>query len=158
VTAQTIERDDIIELSLNQATTRPYPLPETAEVASRAGIGHIGIWIEPVEAIGVAATRKPLADTGLRVSSVCRVGFVADLGGLAQKVAYASTRVPQDSSGRLSMTRSAWAMVVTTLRLPTKTGWSGSRASRTRPSARAMLRSSAGDPQSVQDASAKHSR
>ena len=81
MTTQTLEKDDIMELSLNQATTRPYPLPETAEAASRAGIGHIGLWVEPVEAIGIDATRKLLADTGLRVTSVCRVGFVADQSG-----------------------------------------------------------------------------
>jgi hypothetical protein len=36
-----------MELSLNQATTRPYPLIVTAEAAARAGIRHIGLWIEP---------------------------------------------------------------------------------------------------------------
>jgi hypothetical protein len=36
-----------MELSLNQATTRPYPLIATAEAAARAGIRHIGLWIEP---------------------------------------------------------------------------------------------------------------
>jgi sugar phosphate isomerase/epimerase len=81
VTTQTLEKGDIMELSLNQATTRPYPLPETAEAVRRAGVGHIGLWVEPVEAIGIEATRTLLSDTGLRVSSVCRVGFVADQNG-----------------------------------------------------------------------------
>ncbi|MEV8148236.1 sugar phosphate isomerase/epimerase [Arthrobacter sp. NPDC080073] len=72
---------DPVELSLNQATTRPYPLTKTAEEAMRAGIRHIGLWIEPVEAIGIARTQQLLNDTGLSVSSVCRTGFLADKEG-----------------------------------------------------------------------------
>lgn len=74
-------QENTVELSLNQATTRPYPLIETAEAAARAGIRHIGLWIEPVEEIGIARTRQLLADTGLSVSSVCRAGFLADKDG-----------------------------------------------------------------------------
>lgn len=74
-------RNETVELSLNQATTRPYPLTETAEAAMQAGIRHIGLWIEPVEEIGIVRTRRLLADTGLSVSSVCRAGFLADKGG-----------------------------------------------------------------------------
>ncbi len=76
-----------VELSLNQATTRPYPLIETAEAAMRAGIRHIGLWIEPVEEIGLARTRRLLSDTGLSVSSVCRVGFLADKEGAELRAA-----------------------------------------------------------------------
>jgi sugar phosphate isomerase/epimerase len=70
-----------MELSLNQATTRPYPLIATAEEAMRAGIRHIGLWIEPVEETGIARTQQLLADTGLSVTSVCRAGFLADKEG-----------------------------------------------------------------------------
>ncbi|MCM3780770.1 sugar phosphate isomerase/epimerase family protein [Microbacterium hydrocarbonoxydans] len=70
-----------MELSLNQATTRPYGLAETAAAAERAGIRHLGLWVEPVEQTGLAETRRILSDHGLGVSSVCRVGFVADKDG-----------------------------------------------------------------------------
>lgn len=70
-----------IELSLNQATTRPYPLVDTAQAASRAGVRHIGLWLDPVAELGVTRTRRLLADTGLGVSSMCRSGFVADQEG-----------------------------------------------------------------------------
>ncbi len=76
-----------MELSLNQATTRPYPLVAIAEAAMRAGIRHIGLWIEPVEEIGMARTKRLLADTGLSVSSVCRAGFVADKEGAELRAA-----------------------------------------------------------------------
>ncbi|MGP9693048.1 sugar phosphate isomerase/epimerase family protein [Brachybacterium sp. AOP25-B2-12] len=68
-------------LSLNQATCRPYDLRETAEAAARHDIGWIGLWTDPVADLGVAPTRKLLADTGLSVSSLCRVGFFADKRG-----------------------------------------------------------------------------
>jgi len=67
-----------MELSLNQATTRPYGLPETIDAASRAGIKHIGLWIDPVHQTGVRSTVRLLAEAGLAVSSMSRVGFVAD--------------------------------------------------------------------------------
>lgn len=79
--------ENTVELSLNQATTRPFPLIETAEAAMRAGIRHIGLWIEPVEEIGIARTRQLLADTGLSVSSVCRAGFLADKEGAELRAA-----------------------------------------------------------------------
>lgn len=90
-----------MKLSLNQATTRPYPLVDTAEEASRAGIGHIGLWTEPVLELGVARTRRLLADTGLTVSSVCRVGFVADKEGAALRAALDDVRHALDLSAEV---------------------------------------------------------
>jgi sugar phosphate isomerase/epimerase len=84
--------DENLRLSLNQATARPYPLIDTAEAAMRAGIRHIGLWVEPVEDTGVAHTRRLLADTGLTVSSVCRVGFVADKEGAELRAAIDSVK------------------------------------------------------------------
>ncbi|QZY50912.1 sugar phosphate isomerase/epimerase family protein [Leucobacter tenebrionis] len=81
-----------MKLSLNQATTRPYGLPETAAAAAAAGIEHIGLWLEPVQQIGTAATRALLRDTGLTPTSMCRVGFVADKQGTALREALDATR------------------------------------------------------------------
>lgn len=66
-----------MELSLNQATTRPYPLTKTAEAASAAGIRNIGLWLEPVAELGAQVTKSLLSDTGLTPTSMCRSGFVA---------------------------------------------------------------------------------
>jgi len=88
-------------LSLNQATTRGYSLPETIAAASTVGIRHVGLWIEPVEEIGLAATKTLLADAGLSVSSVCRVGFVADKQGAALGAALEATRRAIDLSAEL---------------------------------------------------------
>lgn len=82
----------IPELSLNQATTRPYQLAPTVEAAARRGLRWIGLWTGPVEEIGAASARRLLDDAGMAASSLCRVGFVADKTGLEFVAAMDETR------------------------------------------------------------------
>ena len=63
-------------LSLNQKTTNALPLPEAIEVCSRQGLSSIGVWREPLAQIGVDRARGLLNAAGLRVSSLCRGGFL----------------------------------------------------------------------------------
>jgi len=90
-----------VELSLNQATTRPYSLTDTARAAADAGIRHIGLWVEPVLELGTARTVALLAETGLDVTSVCRVGFVADKEGAALRAALDDVRRALDLSAEV---------------------------------------------------------
>lgn len=62
-------------LSLNQITTNGWNLREAVEGCQRAGIGSIGLWREKVREYGLAESRKVLAESGLRVSSLCRGGW-----------------------------------------------------------------------------------
>jgi sugar phosphate isomerase/epimerase len=70
-------------LSLNQKTTNSWTLPEAIAGCVRAGLRSIGVWREPLAEVGVARARAMLDDAGLRVSSLCRGGFLtaADEGG-----------------------------------------------------------------------------
>lgn len=61
--------------SLNQATTKYWPLPEVVDASARAGLDWIGLWREPVAEYGLDRTAKLVSDAGLRVSSLCRGGF-----------------------------------------------------------------------------------
>jgi sugar phosphate isomerase/epimerase len=61
--------------SLNQATVKRASLAEAISATQRAGIQSIGVWREPVADIGVDAATRLIADSGLRVSSLCRGGF-----------------------------------------------------------------------------------
>jgi sugar phosphate isomerase/epimerase len=70
-----------MELCLNQATTMPYGLCNTIRAASAAGVPTIGLWVEPVEEAGVDSVRTWLSDSGLRASSMSRVGFLANKSG-----------------------------------------------------------------------------
>ena len=62
-------------LSLNQKTTNSWSLREAIDGTVAAGLSSIGIWREPLAEAGLDNTRNWLADTGLRVSSLCRGGF-----------------------------------------------------------------------------------
>ncbi len=63
-------------LSLNQRTTRRWSISEAVDGCARHGLEAIGLWREPVAEYGLAATAKLIRDSGLRVSSLCRGGFL----------------------------------------------------------------------------------
>jgi sugar phosphate isomerase/epimerase len=63
-------------LSLNQMTTRAWTVPEAVAGCVRAGIGAIGLWRAPVAEHGLRRTATLVRDAGLRVSSLCRGGFL----------------------------------------------------------------------------------
>ncbi|NDL56913.1 sugar phosphate isomerase/epimerase family protein [Phytoactinopolyspora mesophila] len=63
-------------LSLNQKTTNSWSVREAVDGCVRAGIEAIGLWREPVHEAGVSESAKLVRDAGLRVSSLCRGGFL----------------------------------------------------------------------------------
>ncbi|MEU5829700.1 sugar phosphate isomerase/epimerase family protein [Micromonospora tulbaghiae] len=79
----------LARLSLNQRTTRRWSVAEAVGGCVRAGIPAIGLWREPVAEIGVPAAARLVADAGLRVSSLCRGGFLtaADEAGRIEALA-----------------------------------------------------------------------
>ena len=62
-------------LSLNQRTTASWSLPEAVQGCVDAGLGAIGVWREQLAEVGVDEAVRLIADSGLRVSSLCRGGF-----------------------------------------------------------------------------------
>jgi sugar phosphate isomerase/epimerase len=62
-------------LSLNQRTTASWSLPEAIKGCLDAGLGGIGIWREQLAEVGLDDACRLVADSGLRVSSLCRGGF-----------------------------------------------------------------------------------
>ena len=62
--------------SLNQATIKYAGLRDAVRVTVEAGIESIGLWREPVAEFGLAASAALVRDAGLRVSSLCRGGFL----------------------------------------------------------------------------------
>jgi sugar phosphate isomerase/epimerase len=65
-------------LSLNQRTTASWSLPEAIKGCLDAGLGAIGIWREQLAEVGLDDACRQVADSGLRVSSLCRGGFFTD--------------------------------------------------------------------------------
>jgi sugar phosphate isomerase/epimerase len=76
---------DLSRCSLNQATVKHATLPEAVEAAAAAGMGAIGLWRDRVQEVGAAKAARIVAEAGLRVSSLCRGGFLtaADDAGIA---------------------------------------------------------------------------
>ncbi|MEU0487003.1 sugar phosphate isomerase/epimerase, partial [Streptosporangium sp. NPDC006013] len=63
-------------LSLNQWTTKRWSVAEAVDGCVRHGVEAIGLWRQDVAAQGLKETVELVADAGLRVSSLCRGGFL----------------------------------------------------------------------------------
>ncbi|MEU5878868.1 sugar phosphate isomerase/epimerase family protein [Spirillospora sp. NPDC047279] len=68
--------------SLNQWTTRYWPLPDLVAGCAGAGVTGVGLWREPVAEFGLARTAKLVREAGLAVTSLCRGGFFLERGAL----------------------------------------------------------------------------
>lgn len=71
--------DPFGRLSLNTMTTKNWTLREAAEATAAAGLPAIGVWRDRVAEVGLDEAAKILRDNGLRVSSLCRGGFLTGL-------------------------------------------------------------------------------
>ncbi|MCX2729551.1 sugar phosphate isomerase/epimerase [Saccharopolyspora sp. NFXS83] len=80
---------DLARLSLNTATTKRWTLREAIDGAARAGLPAVGLWRDRVAEAGLEAAAKTVRDAGLRVSSLCRGGFLtaADPAGVRAALA-----------------------------------------------------------------------
>lgn len=72
----TARTDGLDRLSLNTATTKRWTLREAVEGAARAGLPAVGLWRDRVAEAGLDRAAKLVRDAGLRVSSLCRGGFL----------------------------------------------------------------------------------
>ncbi|MFF4409373.1 sugar phosphate isomerase/epimerase family protein [Streptomyces sp. NPDC001262] len=66
----------IDRFSINQQTIRQWSLPELVSGCTAAGVRHVGLWREPVQAYGLRAAARLVREAGLAVSSLCRGGFL----------------------------------------------------------------------------------
>jgi sugar phosphate isomerase/epimerase len=62
-------------LSINQATVKHADLATALRVTAGAGVEAIGLWREPVQAVGLDVAARMLTDSGLRFTTHCRGGF-----------------------------------------------------------------------------------
>ncbi|MDR1077376.1 MAG: sugar phosphate isomerase/epimerase [Propionibacteriaceae bacterium] len=75
--------------SLNQATIKRADLELAVAVAAAAGYGAIGLWRDRVQEVGAERAGRIVAAAGLRVSTLCRGGFLtaADPAGVQAALA-----------------------------------------------------------------------
>jgi sugar phosphate isomerase/epimerase len=79
-------------LSLNSATTKKWTLAEVVDGCVRAGVPAIGPWRDRIEEVGLEKAAKLIRDAGLRVSSLCRGGFLTAADAEGQAAALADNR------------------------------------------------------------------
>ncbi|WEO97293.1 sugar phosphate isomerase/epimerase family protein [Streptomyces sp. FXJ1.172] len=83
---------DLSRFSINQMTVKQLSLPELADACGRLGVGHVGLWREPVREYGLEATAKLIRGAGLTVTTLCRGGFLTAIDPGARAVALADNR------------------------------------------------------------------
>jgi sugar phosphate isomerase/epimerase len=88
-------------LSLNQKTVDQWSVPEVVAGCTRHGIRSVGLWREPVSAHGLERTAKLVRDEGLRVSSLCRGGFLTTRDPAGRTEALADNRRAVDEAATL---------------------------------------------------------
>jgi sugar phosphate isomerase/epimerase len=89
-------------LSINQATVKHADLRTALEVTRDAGIEAIGLWREPVQAVGLATAAAMLADSGLRFTTHCRAGFFTEPEGAERRASLDDNRVAIDETAALA--------------------------------------------------------
>ncbi|MGM1018740.1 MAG: sugar phosphate isomerase/epimerase family protein [Actinomycetota bacterium] len=89
-------------LSINQATIKYADLRTALDVTREAGIGAIGLWREPVNAVGLAEAATMLADSGLRFTSHCRGGFFTPVDDAARRASIDDNRTAIDETAALA--------------------------------------------------------
>ena len=88
-------------LSLNQKTTNRWSVQQAVDGCVRAGLTAIGLWREPVHDVGVAQAARMVDDAGLRVSSLCRGGFLTAAAGPERDNALDDNRRAIDEAAEL---------------------------------------------------------
>ncbi len=76
---------DLSRCSLNTATVKHATLAEAVDAAAGLGLGAVGLWRDRVQEVGAEKAARLVAAAGLRVSSLCRGGFLTatDDAGIA---------------------------------------------------------------------------
>ena len=92
---------DLARLSLNTGTTKALTLPEAVEAATRAGLEWIGLWRDRVAETGLDKSARIVRDAGLRVSSLCRGGFLTAADPAGQQAGLADNRAAIDEAAAL---------------------------------------------------------
>jgi sugar phosphate isomerase/epimerase len=89
-------------LSINQATIKYADLATALRVTAEAGVQSIGLWREPVAEVGLREAAQLVADSGLRVSSLCRGGFFTALEGAERRRSIDDNRAAIEETATLA--------------------------------------------------------
>lgn len=85
-------------LSLNQKTVNSLGLAEAIALCQRHDIESIGVWREPLAEVGLDSGVAMLADSGLRVSSLCRGGWFTATGAAFEEAVTENRRAVDEAA------------------------------------------------------------
>ncbi len=91
----------LARLSLNTATTKHWTLKEAVDGAARAGLPAVGLWRDRVAEAGLSTSARIIRDSGLRVSSLCRGGFLTAPDPEGRRAALAENKAAIDEAAAL---------------------------------------------------------
>lgn len=91
----------LARLSLNTATTKRWTLKEAVDGAARAGLPAVGLWRDRVAEAGLGVAARTVRDAGLRVSTLCRGGFLTASDRPAWRAALDDNRAALDEAAEL---------------------------------------------------------
>ncbi|MGP5008245.1 sugar phosphate isomerase/epimerase family protein [Brachybacterium tyrofermentans] len=88
-------------LSINRWTCRSTPIQDFLEATAAHDLEAVGLWRQDVEEVGVDALRRRVDDAGLRVSSLCRGGFLTAADETARAASLDDNRRAIDEAAAL---------------------------------------------------------
>ncbi|MDO5287835.1 MAG: sugar phosphate isomerase/epimerase family protein [Actinomycetia bacterium] len=88
-------------LSLNTATAKSSSLAECIAAAQAHGLGAVGPWRDRVQEVGAETAARMVRDAGLRVSTLCRGGFITGRDDEQVAQALADNRLAIDEAATL---------------------------------------------------------
>jgi sugar phosphate isomerase/epimerase len=91
----------LARFSLNQRTVPGWGVPELVSACAAAGVPAVGLWREPVAETGLERTAALVAAHGLRVSSLCRGGFLTAPDDAGRRAALDDNRRAIEEAARL---------------------------------------------------------
>ncbi|WP_350347543.1 sugar phosphate isomerase/epimerase family protein [Agromyces sp. G08B096] len=89
-------------LSMNVATIKYAPFDESLRVLVEAGYASVGLWREPIAEAGLGEAARRFADTGLRLSTLCRQGFFTMAEGPERRASIDENRRAIDETATLA--------------------------------------------------------
>ncbi|KUF17286.1 sugar phosphate isomerase/epimerase family protein [Streptomyces silvensis] len=89
------------DFSINQMTVKQLSLPDLVTACADLGVRGVGLWREPVKEYGVEAAARLVRAAGLRVTTLCRGGFLTAVDPGERARALADNRAAVEEAAAL---------------------------------------------------------
>jgi sugar phosphate isomerase/epimerase len=88
-------------LSINHYSVRQLGLEQFIEQCRRKGISQVGLWREKIHELGIEKAQALVAETGMKVSSLCRAGFFPYGNEVQRQTAFEENRKAIDEAAAI---------------------------------------------------------